>query len=139
MAFTGFYDKTQKPTDEELEEALGPAIGLWHELRKSIAREFPPLAEEWVYGGKNYGWSLRLKQKKRAILYMKPLAGHFLACFALGEKAVQVAHRSDLAVSVLKLIDKAPKYAEGRGVRIEVKAAKDVRGAVKLARVKMAN
>jgi len=139
MAFTGFYEKTKVPTEKELAEALGPAIGLWHKLRKSVAQEFPPLAEEWVFGGQKYGWSLRLKQKKRAILYMKPLAGHFLASFALGEKAVRAAQRSDLAASVLKLIDEAPKYAEGRGMRMEVRAAKDVRAALNLARVKMAN
>jgi len=114
-------------------------MGLWHELRKSIAQEFPPLAEEWVFGGQKYGWSLRLKQKKRAIFYMKPLGSHFLVSFALGEKAVQAAQRSDLAASVLKLIDEAPKYAEGRGMRMEVRAAKDVRAALNLARVKMAN
>jgi len=139
MAFTGFYEKTKEPTEKELEEALGPAIELWDELRRLIARESPPLAEEWVFGGQKYGWSLRLKQKKRAVLYLKPLAGCFLASFAFGEKAVQAAHQSDLPVSVLKLIDGAPKYAEGRGVRMEVKKAKDVLVAGRLAAIKMAN
>lgn len=139
MAFTGFYEKTKEPADKELAAALGPAIDLWHELRHLIAREFPPLAEDWVYGGQKYGWALRLKQKKRAVLYMKPLAGNFLASFAFGEKAVQAAHQSDLPAPVLKLIDAAPKYPEGRAVRMEVKGAKDVRVAGKLAAIKMAN
>ena len=139
MAFTGFYEKTKEPTEKELEEALGPAIELWDELRRLIARELPPLAEEWVFGGQKYGWSLRLKQKKRAVLYMKPLEGRFLASFAFGEKAVQAAHKSGLPVSVLKLIDDAPRYAEGRAVRLEIKAVREVRSAVKLAAIKMAN
>ena len=65
MVFTGFYEKTKKPTDDELAEALGPAISLWHELRRLIAQQFAPLTEEWVFSGKSYGWSLRLKQKKK--------------------------------------------------------------------------
>ena len=139
MVFTGFYEKTKKPTDDELAGALGPATSLWHELRRLIAQQFAPLTEEWVFGGKNYGWSLRLKQNKRAILYMKPLAGYFLASFAFGEKAVRAAHEADLPASLLKIIDDAPKYAEGRAVRVEVKGAKDIRAAVKLATIKMAN
>ena len=119
--------------------ALGPAISLWNELRRLIAQEFPPLAEEWVFGGKSHGWALRLKQKKRAVLYMTPLAGYFRVGFAFGEKAVKAAHQSDLPASVLKLIDEAPKYAEGRGVRLEVKSAKDVRVVARLAAIKMAN
>jgi hypothetical protein len=139
LAFTGFFDKSKTPADKELAAALGPAIDLWHDLRRLIARQFAPLTEEWVFGGKNYGWSLRLKQNKRAILYMKPLAGYFLASFAFGEKAVRAAHEADLPASLLKIIDDAPKYAEGRAVRVEVKGAKDIRAAVKLAAIKMAN
>ncbi|MDH4195925.1 MAG: DUF3788 domain-containing protein [Candidatus Aminicenantes bacterium] len=139
MAFTGFFEKSKSPTDKDLAEALGPAIGLWHELRRLIAQQFVPLTEEWVFGGKNYGWSLRLKQKKRAVLYMKPLPGYFLASFAFGEKAVQAAHQGDLPASVLKTIDDAPKYPEGRAVRMEVKSARDVRAVLKLAAIKMAN
>lgn len=139
MAFTGFYEKTRTPTDKELDEALGPATGLWHDLRRLIAQRFAPLVEEWVFSGKSYGWSLRLKQKKRAVLYMTPLAGYFRVGFAFGEKAVKAAHQSDLPASVLRLIDEAPRYPEGRAVRMEVKGAKDVLLAAKLAVIKMAN
>jgi hypothetical protein len=62
-----------------------------------------------------------------------------MASFALGEKAVKVAHESDLPVSVLEVIDNAKKCAEGRGVRLEVRSAEDVRNVEKLAVIKMAN
>jgi len=68
---------------------------------------------------------------------MTPRAGHFLASFALGEKAVKAAHENDLPVSVLKTIDIAKKYAEGRGVQIEVRNGIDVRNVEKLATIKM--
>lgn len=69
---------------------------------------------------------------------MTPCKGYFLASFALGEKAVKAAHESDLPASILQVIDSAKKYAEGRGVRIEVKNARDVRAVEKLAIIKMA-
>ena len=52
-----------------------------------------------------------------------PREGYFMASFALGEKAVKAAHESDLPISVLKVIESAKKYAEGRGVRLEVRSA----------------
>jgi hypothetical protein len=57
----------------------------------------------------------------------------------LGEKAVKAAHESDLSASVLEAIDSAKKYAEGKGVRLEVRSVEDVRNVEKLAIIKMAN
>ena len=68
---------------------------------------------------------------------MTPCEGYFLASFALGEKAVKAAHDSDLPTSVLRVIDSAKKYAEGRGVRLEVRNARAVRNVEKLAVIKM--
>jgi hypothetical protein len=51
---------------------------------------------------------------------------------------VKVAHDSDLPATVLTVIDSATKYAEGRGVRLEVRKAQDVRVIEKLAVIKMA-
>jgi len=78
-----------------------------------------------------------LKQEKRAILYMIPCKGYFLASFALGEKAVNAAHESDLPASVLTVIDNSKKYAEGRGVRLEIRNAEDVNSVEKIAAIKM--
>ena len=70
---------------------------------------------------------------------MTPCQGYFLASFALGEKAVRAAHQSGLPDSVLSVIDNARKYAEGRGVRLEVRSQGDLENIQKLAAIKMAN
>ena len=139
MAYSIFAEKTKKPGNDELALSLGRTQTLWNELRNLVAREFDPLTEDWVYSGKNYGWSLRLKQKKRAILYMTPGERCFRVAFAFGEKAVQAAHQGNLPTSILSIIDEAPKYPEGRAIRLEVKKKEDVRAAVRLAGIKMAN
>lgn len=136
MALSAFDDKTRPPLEDELAATLGNTFPLWKELQERIAARFPPLSIDW---GFSTGWGLRLKQKKRTVLYMTPCAGYFLASFALGEKAVQAAHRSELPVAVLGVIDSARKYAEGRGVRLEVRCAGDIRDVETLAGVKMAN
>ncbi len=93
----------------------------------------------WIFSGAKWGWSLRLKQKKRTVLYMTPCSKHFLVGFALGEKAVRAAHAVPLADSILAEIDSAQKYAEGRALRIEVRTKKDLAAVKDVAAVKMAN
>jgi len=139
MALSVFDDKERQPQDTDVAEALEATYTLWEDLKSQIATQFDPLSVDWGFAGKNYGWSLRLKQKKRTVLYMTPCRGHFLVGFALGEKAVDAAHQSDLRKSALNIIDGAKKYAEGRGVRIEVRRGEDILDVVKIATIKMAN
>ena len=139
MTLSVFSDKSRLPQDDDLAATLGSTFVFWNELKGLIGSKFAPLSVEWGYASKKTGWGLRLKREKRTILYMTPREGYFMASFALGEKAVKAAHESDLPISVLKAIDSAKKYAEGRGVRLEVRSAEDVRNVEQLAIIKMAN
>jgi hypothetical protein len=139
MTSSFFLEKSQTPTAPALAGALRGKALLWRELTRGIGEQYAPVTEEWVYGGKTHGWSLRLKQNTRAVVYLTPLDGGFRASFALGEKAVRAAHESALPQAILRLIDEAPKYAEGRAVRLDVKRASDVKYVMELAAIKMAN
>ena len=137
MSLSVFNEKSSQPNEDDLKAKLGSTFTLWNSLKKSIASRFAPVTVEWGFTSKKTGWGLRLKDEKRTILYMTPCEGYFLASFALGEKAVKAAHESELPASVLRVVDSAPKYAEGRGVRFEIRTAKDVRSIDKLAEIKM--
>ena len=137
VALSVFDDKTSQPTEADLARALKDSFIFWNELKERIASRFAPVTCEWGFTSKTTGWGLRIKHKERVILYMTPCAGHFLASFALGEKALRAAHKMDLPTSILKVIDSARKYAEGRGVRLEVRNVGDVRHIEKLAVIKM--
>ena len=139
MALSSFDDKSKQPKAGNLKRTLGRASAHWDSLIAHIAAEYAPLEETWNFSGANWGWSLRLKQKKRTVLYMTPCRGYFLVGFVLGEKAVKAAHESTLPEPVLSVIDSARKYAEGRGVRLEIRSRKDLDHTKKLAAVKMAN
>ena len=121
VALSAFDDKAKKPGAGDLEKILGRTSTHWDDLRRHIAAEYAPLDETWNFAGAKWGWSLRLKQKKRTVLYMTPRKMHFLIGFDLGEKAVKAAHDSRFPESILTVIDEAPKYADGRGVRIELR------------------
>ena len=139
MAFSAFDDEVREPTDTDVAEVLGDTSHLWTDLRALMVSQFDPLAEDWTFSGKKWGWSLRLKHKKRAVLYMTPSTGFFYVGFALGEKAVAAAHASDLPQSLLEIIDGSQKYAEGRAVRLELRSAADLDNVTAVAAIKMAN
>jgi hypothetical protein len=136
VSISAFRDKGRQPEDADLSRVLKRSFVSWNELKKVIASRFTPLSVEWGFTGTS-GWWMRLKHKKRTVLYMTPCEGYFQASFALGERAVKLAHESNLPNSILKLIDGAKKYAEGRGVRLEVRNSNDVRNVEKLAVIKM--
>jgi len=128
------------PGVRETEAVLGKANVLWTTLHERVSEQFGPLAEKWSFSGKTERWSLQLKREKgkRTVLYMILCRGYFIAAFALGEKACLAARESGLPPSVLDVIEKAPKYAEGRGVWLDVRTKKDLENVVKLAAIKMA-
>jgi hypothetical protein len=137
VALSVFDDNARQPIDADLARVLKGSFVFWNDLKKRIESRFTPLTVEWGFTSKTTGWGLRVKHKQRIILYMTPCEGHFLVSFALGEKAIQEAHKANLPSSILKIIDSARKYAEGRGIRLKVTSARDVRNIEKLAVIKM--
>jgi uncharacterized protein DUF3788 len=136
MALSAFDDKTRPPTDDQLRSVMGKAYGSWVRLLALVAERIEPVSEVWRFGT---GWSLRVLRKDRVILYMTPRQNQFLVSFALGEKAVAAAHAARLSASVLKAIDDAPRYAEGRGVRIPVRTSSQLTTLARLAQIKHEN
>jgi Protein of unknown function (DUF3788) len=139
VALSVFDDKARQPTEADLARALKRSFVFWNDLKEQIASRFTPLTFEWGFSSKSTGWGLRLKHKERIILYMTPCEGHFLASFALGDKAVQAARNSKLPAAIMQVVDGAQKYPEGRGVRLKVTSARDVRNIEKLAVIKMSS
>ncbi len=115
-----FMDKSQVPTDVDLQAALGENYKLWMEIRDRVFEKYPTGTEEWNFPGKKYGWSFRIKDKKRAIIYLLPREGAFLAAFVFGGKAFNVIKESEVSAKIISDLESARVYAEGRGIRIPV-------------------
>ena len=138
MALSAFDNKSQKPDAAELEQVLSKSAKFWQQLVAHVTECHAPITEQWNFSGAKFGWSLRLRRKDRVVLYLTPQAGQFLVGVVLGEKAAQAAHASGLSQFVLTLIDSAPKYAEGRGIRVPVASKADLLAVQQLAALKMA-
>src|SRR3954465_14158933 len=69
-----FIGKAKKPTDSELEAALGVSKALWDQLIAKLKQQFG-LKGEWNSYSAKAGWSLRMKDGERNIVYLTPGKG----------------------------------------------------------------
>ena len=134
-----FTDKEKKPGDGELAAALGATFGLWLALRNSVLEKYPAALQEWHYPGQKFGWSFRMKDKKRAIIYFLPRDRFFKVAFVFGEKATAQVLASGIAPAIKSALEQAKAYAEGRGIRIDVRDGAGLTDIKKLIEIKLAN
>jgi hypothetical protein len=134
-----FMDKTRIPDEFILIESLGDLHPVWAGIRDYIFQKYPDAFEEWNSPGKNYGWSFRIKDKKRAIIYLLPRDKYFIVAFVFGQKATTEALASGINSEIKTTIESARVYAEGRGFRIEVKNAAILQDISTLIDIKLAN
>ncbi len=139
MLANAFIGKTQAPTARDLAAELGETKVLWDQLVADMTAEQTIDVQEWNSYSPKYGWSLRLKHRKRTIIYMVPYHGAFSVAFILGGRAVEAACKSKLPARVIKIIEEGKQYPEGREVRIQVKGVRDLPAIIKLAAIKLEN
>jgi hypothetical protein len=121
-------DKSREPTSRELAAALGKAHKSWELLLAHLSAQ-PGIVVAWKFYGAKLGWQLKAAQGKRAVLYLVPNEGAFVAAMALRPAALELA-RSSLPAALVREIDAARPGPEGHPARVRVTTAKDL-GVVK--------
>ncbi len=139
MSVSVFDDKAVKPDEKTLLKAIGNTAGHWQKIKSNLKNEYGELVEDWKYYGQKTGWLLKVLRKKRNLFFCIPLKGSFRIAFVFGEKAVSAVQSSDLPEAINLELRNARKYAEGRGLRIDVESAKDVENIRKLVEIKVKN
>jgi hypothetical protein len=134
-----FKDKKKIPGDDDLAEALGGSCDLWRSLRDYVHLKYPAACDEWSYSSEKNGWSFRIKDKKRAIVYLLPRGGFFKAAFVFGQKATDKIMASPIAAALKTELATARVYAEGRGIRIDIRDESIIADIKKLIDIKLAN
>ena len=132
MSPNAFINRPKPPTGAEWAAALGPAKAVWDQLLADLAQECGANVQEWNSYSPKAGWSLRVKRKKRTIVWLAPCLGCFRVAFIFGDKAMQALRQCKWPKRVM---DEAPKYPEGTGIRLEVKSSRDIGTLKKLAAI----
>ncbi|MGZ5134410.1 MAG: DUF3788 domain-containing protein [Flavitalea sp.] len=138
MDISIFIDKTNKPEQKDLITALGKTYNLWQDIINLVYLKYPSAVSDWNFPGQKYGWSLKIKDKKRAIIYLLPRDKRFMVAFNFGQKAFEKIMDSNISEEIKHSLESAKVYAEGRGIRIEVKNQKPLKDISQLIDIKLA-
>ena len=134
-----FNDKLKSPVNAELKRILGKTFPIWNALIEYTKNAKKDAEAVWNFSGPKYGWSLRIKEKKRIIIYLLPREGYFKTSFVFGEKATNVALNSEISDKIKNQISTSKVFAEGRGFRLDINNAGIIKDIKRLIDIKLAN
>ena len=132
-----FLDKSTTPTPHDLKLVLENTYPIWQEIENLVYEQYPDGQPKWNFPGKKYGWNFTIKDKRRALIYFIPQKSSFEVAFVFGQKATDMILENDFDPLIKKKLQEAKKYAEGRGIRIEIKDKTYLQDIKKLITVKL--
>ncbi len=134
-----FTQKTKQPTNEDLKKALGKTFEMWETLVQYTIEVYPIATEEWKFTTEKFGWSFRISDKQRVIVYLLPRENFFKAAFVFGQKAYTEVLESNIDSGIIETLKEAKVYAEGRGIRVDVQDKSLIKDLKKLITIKVEN
>jgi hypothetical protein len=82
MSVNVLNEKTEQPTDVQIQAALGPTWGHFEALR-ALTSAFE---QEWRHYGKKYGWKLKVHADDKTLYELTVAQGWFLVAASLREQ-----------------------------------------------------
>jgi len=134
-----FMDLEKEPETDDLKVPLGETFNLWMQIRDFVFEKYPLSKEEWHVSIKKYGWGFRIKDKKRAIVYLSPRTGYFFVTFVFGPKATNCILESDIDQKLKDNLLSSKVYMEGRLLQIDVLDNNHLDDIKKLIEIKIRN
>lgn len=134
-----FMDLSNTPVNNDLVIPLDKTYAFWTDIRNFVLDKYPEGIEEWHISVKKYGWIFRIKDKKRAIIYLLPREGFFKVAFVFGPKATEKILISNISEEIKDELRKSKVYMEGRVLQIDVKNDLKLKDIKALIEIKIAN
>jgi len=134
-----FFTKEVMPDEEMIKETLGSNYMHLQAIRQFITEEIGDTIEEWKFYGKKLGWTLKKFYKKRNLFFIGIYRGYFKISFVFGERAAENVFNSGISAALKKELSEARKYAEGRGISINVENDGYLDDIKELIRIKVRN
>ena len=132
-------DKSAPPDGRAVRQWIGPgAFVHWIALRHWIDASYPGVfVPDWLYGGKNRGWTLRYR-KTKAFCTLVPEYGRFSAMVVLGraEREKFEERRYAWRPSLVKLYDDAKAYTDGKWLAVTIASTDDLHEVMELLAMK---
>lgn len=120
-----FDDKSAPPDDAALAKMLGKSNTAWRALAEHLAA-MSGVEVTWKFYGAKHGWQLKATRGRKAVMYMIPKSGRFVAATALPRAAVEAIDDAGLPAALVAEIRGAKAYAEGTPARVEVAGKREL-------------
>jgi hypothetical protein len=132
-------DKSAAPDDSAVRAWIGAnAFEHWSELRNWIDKFYPAVfAPDWIYGGKNRGWSLRYKKTKAFCTLVPEFRRLSVVVVMGGAERQKFEERRDVwRPQLVKLYDEAKTYIDGKWLTLAITSAEDLHDVMELLAMK---
>jgi hypothetical protein len=110
-----FLDKSNKPTEQSIQSALGSMFACFQKII-GLANSY---SQEWTFT-KSSGWMLKLYDRKKALLYLIPLSGGFKVSLTIREDERTAFLSDDELGGMHDRISSSKKYSEGFALQFDV-------------------
>jgi hypothetical protein len=139
MTENSFLEKKQRPDLPGLKKALGDSFEIWENFLNELKKDYKFINEEWKYYGTKYGWSLKIYLKKRNLFFFTAGKNCFIIAFVFGDRGVKAVENSGLSPDLINKLVTAPRYEDGRGIKITVQKTPDIVQVNNLVKIKIEN
>lgn len=134
-----FLDKNQEPTAADLQNGIGTTFPIWKEIETFLLEEYSKLESKWHFTSAKMGWSFRMSDSKRVLVYLLPRDQYFKVAMVFGQKATDAVLESSISETIKSELKAAKVYAEGRGIRIDIQNDNLLEDIKKLIQIKLSS
>lgn len=132
-----FLDKNQEPTTLDLQIGIGATFSIWNEIEVFLYEVYPKVYPKWHFTSAKMGWSFRMNDSKRVLVYLLPRNKFFKVAMVFSQKATDLILESDISENIKAELKAAKVYTEGRGIRIDIKDDSLLNDIKKLIQIKL--
>ena len=132
-----FVDRTREPGLASVRKALAGARLAWDDLEAHLAEQYGLKGFFRFMYGERYGWALRFDRSGRLVLAMYPNNGYLKVQIIHGWLQLAEAAKMKLPTHVVKVIEAAKDYPEGKWLFVPVRSVKHARDLRNLIALKM--
>ena len=133
--FSCFVDRTMEPDLASVRKVLADARGAWDELEAHLEETYTLKGKFHFMYGERYGWAFRFDRGGRLAMAMYPNKGYLTVQIILGRAQVEMATAMILSRRIVKVLEAATDYPEGRWLFIPlqtVSGARELRSLIAL-------
>mgnify|MGYP000929453904 CR=1 FL=1 len=132
-----FLDKNHEPTTADLQIGIEATFTIWKEIEAYLNEAYPKVESKWHFTSAKMGWSYRMCDSKRVLVYLLPRDKYFKVAMVFGQKSTDLVLVSTISESIKSELKAAKVYAEGRGIRIDIKEDSLLEDIKKLIQIKL--